>query len=114
VESPVNWTERILAFPVRTAAVADFLQDLRARGCADLNAVLSTLNDGSLVREALCYWVENRWIAIAPNSRLHALAGPAFSRGLSLRQFCGAPGGEAGETIREDACVAEERSNDDN
>jgi hypothetical protein len=109
VESPLNWSERILAFPVRTAAVADFLQDLRARGSADLNAVLSTLNDGSLVREALAHWVGNRWIAIAPNSRLHALAGPAFSRGLSLRQFCGAPENEAGRWIPEEVSAAEER-----
>ncbi len=105
----MNWTERILAFPVRTAAVADFLRELRARGSADLNAVLSTLNDGALVREALSHWVGNGWIVIAPNSRLHALAGPAFSRGISLPEFCGAPPGEDDGALREHAGFAEER-----
>jgi hypothetical protein len=103
----VDWTKRILDFPVRTAAVADFLQDLRARGSADLNSVLATLNDGSLVREAMSHWVENGWITIAPNSRLHALAGPAFSRALSLREFCGAPAGERHPTTG-DVSLAEE------
>lgn len=79
---------------MRTAAVADFLQDLRARGAADLNAVCTTLNEGSLVRETLGHWLENDWIVIAPNSRLQALAGSAFSRQLTLEQFCGA--GEEG------------------
>jgi hypothetical protein len=108
VEPRVNWTERILAFPVRAAAVADFLQDLRARGSADLNAVLSTLNDGSLVREALSHWVDQGWIVIAPNSRLHALAGPAFTRALSLKQFCGATGEEVGGGTPEEVSAAEE------
>jgi hypothetical protein len=75
---------------VRAAAVADFLRGLRAHGTADLNAVLATLNDGSLVRETLGHWVENRWIVVAPSSPLQALAGPGFSRQLTLAQFCGA------------------------
>ena len=38
----LTWTQRILEFPVRAAAVDDFLSDLRARGTGDLNAVLTT------------------------------------------------------------------------
>jgi hypothetical protein len=75
---------------VRAAAVADFLQDLRAHGSADLNGVLAILNDGSLVRETLGHWIGNRWIIVAPNTPLQALTGPGFSRDLTLERFCGA------------------------
>ena len=75
---------------MRAAAVADFLSDLRARGSGDLNAVLTTLNDGGLCREAVERWVGEGWIVVAPNSPLIALAGPAFSRDLTLARFCGA------------------------
>jgi hypothetical protein len=85
----VNWTERILGFPVRAAAVDDFLRDLKAKGTGDLNAVLSTLNEAGLCREALDHWVGNGWIVPAPNSPTVALAGPAFRRELTLRGFCG-------------------------
>lgn len=95
----MKWAERILAFPVRTAAVADFLQDLRARGSADLNAVMTTFNDGDLCRRSLGHWVEQGWIVVSPTTPLHAIAGPAFSRDLTLRQFCGndRPPEESGE-----------------
>jgi hypothetical protein len=96
---------------VRAAAVADFLQDLRARGSADLNAVLSTLNDGALVREALGHWVGNGWIAVAPHSPLLALAGPAFTRELTLAQFCGQGAPQASEG--EDTVPEEEARRDD-
>ena len=99
----MDWSERILGFPVRAAAVADFLRDLRARGSGDLNAVLSTFNDGSLVRETLGHWVGNGWISVAPNSRLHALAGPGFTRDLSLERFCGAGEPEAQMTSGEES-----------
>jgi hypothetical protein len=85
----LNWTERILEFPVRAAAVDDFLRELRARGTGDLNAVLTTLNESGLCRTAVCYWTENGWIRLAPNTPLSALAGPAFDRGLTLADFCG-------------------------
>jgi hypothetical protein len=85
----VNWTERILDFPVRAAAVDDFLRDLRARGTGDLNAVLTTLNEGGLCREAVRHWTRNGWIVLAPNTPLLALTGPAFDRALTLSDFCG-------------------------
>ena len=85
----MNWSERILDFPARAAAVDDFLRDLRGKGAGDLNAVMSTLNEGGLCREALEFWTSNGWIAVAPNTPLLALAGPGFDRAVSLRIFCG-------------------------
>ncbi len=87
----MNWTERILDFPVRAAAVDDFLRDLRARGTGDLNAVMTTLNEGGLCRQALRHWTENGWIVVAPSTPTLALTGPAFVRTLTLRNFCGEP-----------------------
>ena len=85
----MHWTQRILDFPVRAAAVDDFLRDLRARGTGDLNAVLTTLNEGGLCREAVRHWTRNGFIVVAPNTPLLALAGPAFDRALTLSDFCG-------------------------
>ena len=86
----LTWTQRILEFPVRAAAVDDFLRDLRARGTGDLNAVLTTLNEGGLCREAVRHWTGHGWIVIAPNTPLLALTGPAFDRAMTLEDFCGA------------------------
>ena len=91
----MDWTERILDFPVRAAAVDDFLRELRAHGQGDLNAVLTTLNEGGLCREAVERWTERGWIVVAPDTPMIALAGPAFVRDLGLRDFCG---GSAGPT----------------
>jgi len=90
----LTWTERILSLPVRTAAVAEFLRELSAKGWGDLNGVLATFNDGELCREALGYWLEREWIVRAPSSALSALTGPAFSRELTLQEFCGDEGDE--------------------
>jgi hypothetical protein len=90
----VNWTERILEFPVRAAAVDDFLRDLRARGTCDLNAVLATLNESGLCRQALDYWTRRGWIVLAANSPIVALTGPAFDGDLTLRRFCGELAGD--------------------
>ena len=91
----MNWTERILGFPVRSAAVDDFLRELKAKGAGDLNAVLVTLNEAGLCREALNHWIGQGWIVPAPNSPMVALAGPDFRRELTLRRFCGEPAAEA-------------------
>lgn len=98
---------------MRAAAVADFLQELRAHGSADLNAVVTTLNDGSLVRETLGHWVENGWIFVAPNSPLQALAGTRFSRELTLERFCGGGAGPLEPQRAEEGQVAEEEPNKD-
>jgi hypothetical protein len=96
----VNWTRRILDFPVRAAAVDDFLRDLRARGTGDLNAVLTTLNEGGLCRQAVDYWTDRGWIVVAPQTPMLALTGPRFDRGVSLRRFCGeAPSPEGGAAV---------------
>ena len=84
-----SFTSRILDFPVRTAAVDDFLRDLRAHGAADLNAVLTTLNEGGLCREAVERWTKMGWIVIAPAAPVVALAGPTFTSQVTLRAFCG-------------------------
>lgn len=102
----MNWTERILDFPVRAAAVDDFLKDLRAHGIADLNAVLATLNESGLCREALDYWAGNDWIVLAPNAPTIALAGLAFVPQLTLRNFCG----EAAERDEDVPSASEEES----
>jgi hypothetical protein len=102
----VNWTERILEFPVRAAAVDDFLRELRAHGKGDLNAVLTTLNEGGLCREAVERWTESGWIVLAANAPLVALAGPAFGPRLGLREFCG-------EAPEEAPVPPEEESKDD-
>jgi hypothetical protein len=87
----MKWTQRILDFPARAAAVDDFLRDLRARGTGDLNAVLVTLNEGGLCRQAVDYWTGSGWIVVAPQTPMLALTGPSFDRGVSLRVFCGEP-----------------------
>ncbi len=93
----MNWTERILDFPVRAAAVDDFLCDLRAKGMGDLNAVLTTLNEGGLCRQAVDHWLGNGWIVLAPDSPITALVGPEFDRTLTLRYFCGDVAGAMAE-----------------
>jgi len=85
----LTWTERILSFPVRTAAVSEFLRELSAKGWGDLNGVLTTLNDRELCREAVGHWMERGWIVPAPSSAISALTGPNFSRELTVREFCG-------------------------
>ena len=99
----LEWTERILAFPVRTAAVDEFLAELKRKRAGDLNAVLTTFNDSSLCREALSHWLRNGWIVVAPHSPLIALAGPEFTRDLTLRSFCGEPMKNPPEEAGEDA-----------
>jgi hypothetical protein len=87
----LTWTERILSVPVRAAAVHEFLRELSAKGWGDLNGMLATLNDGELCREALAYWLDHEWITRAPNSPMTALVGPAYSRALTVQEFCGQP-----------------------
>jgi len=85
----LDWSERILLFPVRAAAVDTFLHDLKRKRSGDLNGLLATLNDGSLCREVLRFWLTKEWIVVAPFSPLVALAGPSFTRELTLHAFCG-------------------------
>ena len=114
----MNWTQRILDFPVRAAAVDDFLRDLRAKGTGDLNAVLTTLNESGLCRQAVDHWIGNGWIVLAPDSPITALTGPEFDRKLTLRRFCGEPfdaadEAESAEAPEEEAAEREEERTDD-
>ena len=77
---------------MRTAAVDAFLSELKTKRSADLNAVLVTLNESSLCRQALWHWISNGWVIVAPHSPLVAMAGPALRPELTLRDFCGEPG----------------------
>lgn len=74
---------------MRAAAVEDFLASLKARGSADLNGVMATLNDAGLCRETLEHWKARGWVSVARAMPLVALRGEAFSRDLTLRRFCG-------------------------
>ena len=87
---------------MRTAAVADFLGSLRARGSGDLNSVLTTFNDSGLARESVRRWTESGWIVIAPANPLLALPGPRFSREVTLQAFCGIEAEEREEAPRSD------------
>ena len=80
-----------------------FLQDLKRKRSADLNGVLATFNDGSLCREALRFWLEKEWIVVAPFSPLVALAGPAFTRELTLHALCGEVEDAGGANAAEEA-----------
>ena len=84
------------------------MKDLRAHGTADLNAVLATLNESGLCREAVDHWTGNAWIVIAPNAPTIAMAGPAFVPQLTLRNFCG----EAVERDDDLPSATEEESKD--
>jgi hypothetical protein len=109
----VNWTERILDFPVRAAAVDDFLRELRAHGKGDLNAVLTTLNEGGLCREVVDRWTEAGWIVLAPNQPTIALAGPGFVAGIGLRAFCGETAADEDGGAPSGPSALEEESRDD-
>ncbi len=100
----MTWTERILEFPVRAAAVDEFLRELKAKGTGDLNAVLTTLNESGLCRQAVNHWVGQGWIVPAPNSPLIALRGPAFASELS----CTISAESFEEAAEADATVADE------
>ena len=108
----MKWTERILDFPVRAAAVDDFLRELRAHGKGDLNGVLATLNEGGLCREAVDWWTARGWIVLVPNQPTVALAGPGFRPQLSLRTFCGEVAQDESETP-DDAPALEEIQDDE-
>jgi hypothetical protein len=101
---------------VRTAAVEDFLADLKAHGSADLNAVMATLNESGLCRETLEHWKARGWVEVARVMPLVALRGERFSRDLTLREFCGedrpVEAGE-GDTPSPERPTPEEGANDD-
>jgi hypothetical protein len=66
-----------------------------------LNGVLTTFNEGGLCRQALRYWISNGWVVVAPYSPLVAIAGPAFTRDLTLQRFCGQVEAQARDSAAE-------------
>ena len=97
---------------MRAAAVDDFLRELRAHGKGDLNAVLTTLNEGGLCREAV-EWLDGKGMDRArAQSPTVALAGPGFRPQLGLRTFCGEVAEESGEEPEEPPAL-EEIQNDE-
>ena len=94
-------SSRLLDFPVRTAAVDDFLRQLRSKSLGDLYAVGAALGDAALFSELIGLWVDRGWVTRSPSSPIYAFPGPAFSSDLSLHDFCG-------ESFGYDAPVPEE------
>jgi len=98
------------------------LRDLKASGSADLNAVMTTLNDARLCRETLAAWKARGWVEVARSMPLVALRGERFSWDLTLRVFCGEARAEeidgtgGGEGLERMASTdsTEERTHDDN
>jgi len=89
--------------------VEDFLSELKAHGSADLNAVMTTLNDAELCRETLEHWTGNAWVVVARSMPLVALRGERFSRDLTLREFCGGPRSDSSSDLSSEALAEEER-----
>jgi hypothetical protein len=86
-----EWSERILGFPVRTAAVDSFLRDLKAHGYADAVTLEMILGEGSLCLAAEQYWLERGWVQRDPGAATRFLAGPEFTRELSVAELAGSP-----------------------
>ena len=93
--------QRLLDFPVRTAAIDDFRRQLASKGLGDLSAVAAVIGDAALFAELLGLWIERGWVTRSPSSAIYAFPGPAFSTDLSLHDFCG-------ESFGYDAPVPEE------
>jgi hypothetical protein len=96
-------SQRLLDFPVRTAAVDDFRRQLASKGLGDLSAVGAALGDAALFSELLGLWLDRGWVRRSPSSPIYAFPGSEFSPDLSLRDFCG-------ETFGYDAPVPEDES----
>jgi hypothetical protein len=86
-----EWSERILGFPVRTAALDSFVRDLKAHGYADAVNVEMIFGEGSLCLAAEQYWLDQGWVQRDPGAATRFLAGPQFSRELSVAEFAGSP-----------------------
>ncbi len=99
-----DFSSRLLDFPVRTAAVDDFLRQLKSKSLGDLSAVAAAIGDAALFSELLDFWIDRGWVTRSPSSPMYAFPGEAFSPDLSLRDFCG-------ESFGYDAPVPEDESN---
>jgi len=85
----VDFSPRLLDFPVRTAAVASLLADLKAKGIGDIAALQAVIGDSALWDDLLGYWLDRSWIRPAPHSPAHVFSGEQLEPDLSLQEFCG-------------------------
>jgi hypothetical protein len=90
----VDFTPRLLDFPVRTAAVQAFLADLKARRLGDMAALQAVIGDSALWNDILGFWLDRGWIVPAPHSPIHVFPGGNFFPDITLREFCGEEDGE--------------------
>ena len=98
----MDFSSRLLDFPVRTAAVASFLADLKAKGIGDIAALQAVIGDSALWDDLLGYWLDRAWVRPAPHSPIHLFPGENFDSNLTLREFCGEePEAEPGEPASE-------------
>ena len=84
-----DFADRLLDFPVRTAAIDDFLRQLRSKSLGDLSAVAAALGDAALFSEILEFWTARGWVTRSPSSPIYAFPGPDLPTDLTLRDFCG-------------------------
>jgi hypothetical protein len=85
----VEFSSRLLDFPVRTAAIASFLADLKARGIGDVASLQAVIGDSGLWGELFGFWIDRGWVRPAPHSPIHVFPGESFEPELTLREFCG-------------------------
>lgn len=85
----MEFSARLLDFPVRTAAVASFLADLKAKGIGDIGALQAVIGDAALWDDLLGFWLDRAWVRPAPHSPIHLFPGENFDSNLTLREFCG-------------------------
>lgn len=94
----MDFSSRLLDFPVRTAAVASFLADLKAKGIGDIASLQAVIGDSALWDDLLGFWLDRGWVRPAPHSPIHLFPGENFDSNLTLREFCGEePEAEPGE-----------------
>ena len=85
----MDFTSRLLDFPVRTAAVATFLTDLKAKRIGDIAALQAVIGDSALWEEVLGFWLGRGLVKPAPHSSIHVYPGESFEPEITLREFCG-------------------------
>ena len=98
----MEFSDRLLDFPVRTAAVASFLADLKARGKGDISSLQAVFGDAALWDDVLGFWLDRGWVRLAPHSSIQVFSGERLEPDLALREFCGvgydSPAAESGIT----------------
>ena len=85
----MDFTPCLLDFPVRTAAVATFLADLKAKRIGDIAALQAVIGDSALWDDVLGFWLDRGWVRPAPHSPIHVFPGENFESEITLREFCG-------------------------